>query len=102
MGTDTVRLKLSPGMNTADLRARLASRSTRPTWSSKLRLKYKDDTEEWWHFGGRRRRGRVSGGQLSNRNHPTPRALRGGDVEMKAAGDPILPGIGRPANVNVS
>ena len=39
------------------------------------------------HFRRRRRLGRVSGGELSNRDHPTPRALRG-DVEMKGAGRP--------------
>ena len=52
MGTDTVRLKLSPGMNTADLRARLAESFYPSDVGNKLRLKYKDDTEEWCTLGG--------------------------------------------------
>ena len=46
-----MRLKLSPGMNTADLRARLAESFYPSDVGNKLRLKYKDDTEEWCTLG---------------------------------------------------
>ena len=52
MGSDTVRLKLSPGMNTSDLRARLAESFYPSDVGNTLRLKYKDDVEEWCTLAG--------------------------------------------------
>jgi len=52
MGSDTVRLKLSPGMNTSDLRARQAESFYPSDVGNTLRLKYKDDVEEWCTLAG--------------------------------------------------